>query len=299
MSQLPDRNPTRLKYESAHSRYLELDGARFHYRIEGTGPTLILLHGVMASLHTWDGWVERMASHYRIIRVDLPGFGLSDPLTDPEHYSPEHSCEMLDKLRAAFGVERFFLAGNSLGGFLAWFYAAHHPDRVEKLILVDPIAYPQALPPVMSLVSLPGIGEVARHWAPRFLVEQNVRQVYGNPSAITQQTVDRYYELLMHGNNRAAMVAYFRRIKMFAKDHTIAPIVRKIQTPTLLMWGGKDRWVPPALIALWKRDVKNLQVRVYPSAGHIPMEELPEETSRDALAFLGSLSQGRAPTLSS
>ncbi|MDB4976969.1 MAG: alpha/beta hydrolase fold, partial [Myxococcaceae bacterium] len=102
----PDRSPTRLKYESESSRYVEVDGKRFHYRIEGSGPTLILLHGVMASLHTWDGWVEQLASSYRIIRLDLPGFGLSDPLTSPDHYSPEHSIEMFDKLRAAFGIER-------------------------------------------------------------------------------------------------------------------------------------------------------------------------------------------------
>ncbi|MDB4975113.1 MAG: lip1 3, partial [Myxococcaceae bacterium] len=187
-----------------------------------------------------------------------------------------------------FGIERFFLAGNSLGGFLSWYYAAHHPDRVEKLILIDPIAYPQALPSVIAFAALPGIGTIARHWAPRFLVEQNVRQVYGNPSTVTEKTVDRYYELLMHGTNRASMVQYFRRIRAFAKDVKIAPVVRKIQTPTLLMWGGQDRWVPPALIEKWQRDVKHLELKVYPSAGHVPMEELPEETARDAKAFLES-----------
>jgi pimeloyl-ACP methyl ester carboxylesterase len=294
--QHPRQNPIRTKYQTAASRYVEVDGKYFHYRIEGSGPTLILLHGVMASLHTWDGWVEQLASKYRIIRLDLPGFGLSDPLTSPDHYSPEHSIEMFDKLRAAFGVERFLLAGNSLGGFLSWFYAAHHPDRVEKLILVDPIAYPQALPGVISFASLPGIGEIARHWAPRVLVEQNVRQVYGDPSAITKATVERYYELLMHETNRSSMVAYFRRIRQFAKDVKIAPVVRKIQTPTLLMWGGKDRWVPPALIEKWKRDVKQLEVKVYPSAGHVPMEELPVETARDAHEFF---SRGQEQTLES
>ena len=281
-------SPTRRKYESEHSRYLMLDGRRVHYRSEGEGPTLVLLHGVMASLHTWDGWVARMASSYRIIRVDLPGFGLSDRFTEAAHYAPEHGLEMIEKLRLAFEVERFHLAGNSLGGFLAWFYAAHYPERIDKLILIDPIAYPQPLPKIIAFAALPVIGEIARHYAPRFLVEQNVREVYGNPRTVTPETVDRYYDLLLHGENRSAMVAYFRRIKAFAKDVRIASMVRRIEAETLLMWGAKDRWVPPALIELWQRDVRNLKVRVYPTAGHIPMEELPEETAGDALAFLAS-----------
>jgi len=282
----PDRNPTRTKYEAYNSRYVEVDGKRFHYRIEGEGPTVILVHGVMASLHTWDGWVEQLKSSFRLIRLDLPGFGLSDPLTEPHHYTPEYSIEMFDKLRAAFGVERASLVGNSLGGFLSWFYAAHHPDRVDKLILIDPIAYPQALPSVIAFASLPGIGEIARHWAPRLLVERNVRQVYGDPSAVKDEIVDRYYELMMHGANRRSMVEYFRRIREFAKSTQIAPVVQKIQTPTLLMWGEKDRWVPPRLIENWKRDVKQLEVKVYPGAGHVPMEEFPELTARDAKEFL-------------
>jgi len=276
----------RTKYERAESRYLEVSGLRIHYSIEGAGPTLILLHGVMASLHTWDGWVEQLSSSFRIIRIDLPGFGLSDHLTNPDHYSPDYSIALFDKMREAFGLERFYIAGNSLGGFLGWYYAVHHPDRVEKLILVDPIAYPQALPPIMSFVSLPGIGEIARFVSPRILIEQNVRQVYGDPRAITKATVDRYYELLMRGKNRLAMVETFRRIKQLSTDQVISTLVRKVRAPTLLMWGGKDRWVPPALIANWQRDIPHLELKVYPTAGHIPMEELPVETARDAREFL-------------
>jgi len=276
----------RRKYENAASRYLTVDGKRFHYRIEGAGPTLVLLHGVMASLHTWDGWVEQLKSSYRIIRMDLPGFGLSDHMVEDDHYTPEFSVALLDKVREAFGIERFSIAGNSLGGFIAWYYATRHPERVEKLILVDPIAYPQKLPPVMSFVALPGIGEIARYVAPRSLVEANVRQVYGDAKLIQQATIDRYYELMMHGENRFAMVKTFRKIREMSRDVSISKEIGKVRAPTLLMWGSKDRWVPPSLIKLWKRDLKHVEVKVYPGAGHIPMEELPLETARDAHAFL-------------
>jgi pimeloyl-ACP methyl ester carboxylesterase len=285
----------RSKYELLSSRYMDVDGLRIHYTSEGSGPPLVLLHGVMASLHTWDGWVEQLASSFRIIRIDLPGFGLSDHLTDPEHYSPEHSIALFDKLREAFGLERFHIAGNSLGGFMAWYYAVHHPDRVDKLILIDPIAYPQPLPPIMQFVALPGIGEIARVFAPRALVEQSVRQVYGDPRAIQKEIVDRYYELMMRAQNRYAMVETFRRIKQMSTDLSISAHIRKVRAPTLLMWGGKDRWVPPALIENWKRDLANIQVKLYPDAGHIPMEELPLETARDARAFLTEQPTRSAP----
>lgn len=278
--------PIRSKYELPSSRYVEVDGLRIHYAIEGSGPTLVLLHGVMASLHTWDGWVDQLASSFRIIRVDLPGFGLSDHLTDSEHYSPDHGIAIFDRVRQALGIERFYLGGNSLGGFLAWYYAVHHPDRVEKLILVDPIAYPQEVPPIMAFVSLPGIGEIARYVAPRFLIERNVRQVYGDPRQIKRAILDRYYELLMRANNRFAMVETFRRIKQLSTDVFISTHIRKLRAPTLLMWGGKDRWVPPRLIESWQRDLPHLELKLYPSAGHIPMEELPVETARDAKEFL-------------
>jgi pimeloyl-ACP methyl ester carboxylesterase len=276
----------RRKYEGPASRYLTVDGKRFHYRMEGAGPTLVLLHGVMASLHTWDGWVDQLKSSYRIIRLDMPGFGLSDHMVDREHYTPDFSIALLEKVREAFGIERFHIAGNSLGGFLSWYYATRYPERVERLILIDPIAYPQKLPPVMSFVSLPGIGEIARYVAPRGLVEANVRQVYGDASLVQQEVVDRYYELMMHGENRFAMVQTFRKIRELSRDSSIAKEIGKVRAPTLLMWGSKDRWVPPSLIKLWKRDLKHVEVKVYPGVGHIPMEERPLETARDAHAFL-------------
>src|SRR4051794_40096983 len=141
----------RRKYESEHSRYVKIDGTRVHYRIEGDGPPLVLLHGVLASLQTWDGWVHELKPHYRMIRVDLPGFGLTGPMAS-RNYTPEYSATFMDELRSKLGLERFHLAGNSLGGFLSWYYTTAYPARVDKLILIDPIAYPQKLPAVMKLV---------------------------------------------------------------------------------------------------------------------------------------------------
>jgi pimeloyl-ACP methyl ester carboxylesterase len=192
----------------------------------------------------------------------------------------------MDELRAKLGLERFHLAGNSLGGFLSWYYAARFPERVDRLILVSPIAYPQPLPPIMKLIATPLIGDFARFIAPRAIVEHNVREVYGNPSAATPATVNRYYELLQRSGNRSAMVSTIRALKSYATHPTLSHGIRKIRSPTLLMWGCNDRWVPMSLLERWRRDLPHALVKVYLKGGHIPMEELPHETAADAHAFL-------------
>lgn len=274
------------KYSSASSRYLNIDGTRIHYCIEGEGPTLVLLHGVLASLHTWDGWVKVLSKHYRVLRVDLPGMGLSGHFARDEHYTPEYAVHLIDRVRERLNLGRVHLAGNSLGGFLSWYYAASRPEHTDKLILIDPIAYQQRLPAAIAFVTCPGVGEIARYMSPRFVVEHNVRKVYGNPKLASRATIDRYYELLGHGKNRMAMVKILRQIKRYNTDATIARHIRRIKSPTLLMWGEKDRWVPPSQLELWKRDLPSARVVLYSGIGHIPMEELPDRTARDAHAFL-------------
>jgi pimeloyl-ACP methyl ester carboxylesterase len=171
------------------------------------------------------------------------------------------------------------------------YYAATHPDRVDRMVLVSPVAYPQKVPVVIDYVSRAGLGEIARLYAPRFIVERNVRMVYGNPAQPSDDVVDRYYDLLQYGRNRHWMVKTFRALRGYAADPTIAERVPLVKAPTLLMWGDTDRWVPPALAELWRKDLPGAVVRMYPGLGHVAMEEQPEMTARDAHHFLsgGSL----------
>lgn len=278
------------KYEYASSRYMSIGGKRIHYCVEGRGPTLILLHGVMASLHTWEGWVKHLSAHYRIVRIDLPGCGLSEHLASDD-YTPEHAVELIEQVRRQLHLERFYLAGNSLGGFFGWYYAAHHPEAVEKLILIDPIGYPQKLPPLVSFVSLPLVGELCRWVSPRFVVDRNVRTAYGDPSLVSADVVDRYHQLLLRGKNRLAMVQTFRQLRVHKDDREVCRHIQRVRAPTLLMWGERDRWVPLSLIEAWRRDLPRSQVKVYPGVGHIPMEEIPELTAWDAHEFLSAGSE--------
>jgi len=140
------------KYYDADSKILDIGGQQIRYRDEGQGPVLVLIHGVCASLHTWDGWVDQLRGHYRIIRMDLPGFGLS-PLSDAKIYERRRAVAFLDKLFQALGVEQFYLAGNSLGGYLSWIYTDAYPEKVEKLILVDSAGFRLKMPWMMKFAS--------------------------------------------------------------------------------------------------------------------------------------------------
>uniref|UniRef100_UPI00404B205D alpha/beta fold hydrolase n=1 Tax=Fulvivirga sp. TaxID=1931237 RepID=UPI00404B205D len=140
----PDMPLDELKalYANEESKFVDIDGMDVHYRVEGSGPTLVLLHGTSSSLHTWDAWTEILKDDFTIVRMDLPAFGLTGPNTTKD-YSLVAYSQFLDKFLAAVNVDTFYLAGNSLGGGIAMNYTLDHPERVKKLILIDASGYPR------------------------------------------------------------------------------------------------------------------------------------------------------------
>jgi pimeloyl-ACP methyl ester carboxylesterase len=276
------------RYTKEESRFITVDGVRIHYTDEGEGPVLVLLHGVLASLHTWDGWVKALHGHYRIIRLDIPGFGLSGSMPAGQ-YNPDIAVAFLEKVRIALGLDYFHMAGNSMGGLLSWLYAARYPQHVHKLILLDPVGYEQPLPGIMKLVSTPLLGNISRLVAPLFLVNLNVREVYGDVRRITPGTVRRYHHLLLREGNRDTMVEVFRAFRRMHKKNPLTAEIPLVRSEILLIWGARDRWVPPAHIERWLEDAPHLQLRVYPGVGHVPMEEVPAQSASDAHRFLQEL----------
>ena len=279
------------KYENEQSQYIDIDGTHIHFRDEGNAdkPVLLMIHGVLSSLHTWDGWVEALGSHYRLIRMDIPGFGLTGPARNRD-YSPEYAADFCEKFTQALGIDDgFYLAGNSLGGFLSWNYAAKYPERVGKLVLLDPIGYPQPVPALIKLIVSPLLKGVAKLTAPRVLVDRGVREVYGNPRKIKRATFDLYNDMLKRPGNRECMVETLEAMTFYSDHPTLKNKIRDIKAPTLMLWGRKDRWVPIELLENWLMDLHTkVEHVIYEGVGHIPMEEIPEISARDAHSFLQS-----------
>ncbi|HOC60870.1 MAG TPA: alpha/beta hydrolase [Smithellaceae bacterium] len=270
------------KYISETSKFINIDGLNVHYRDEGQGPVLLCLHGIQSSLHTWDGWVKEMKNDYRIIRLDLPGWGFTG--ASNFGYQPDDTIEFLKKFVDALHVQKMNIAGNSYGGFLAWNFVVKHPDRVDKLIVIDGGGYPFEPPLAVRLMTAPVVKNLYPLVTPRFVVAKFVGDVYGENSRIPEDTIDRYYDLMMYKDNRKESVKFFETMK--GKMNKESPDIKTIKIPTLILWGRQDKWIPISLMHRFKSDIPHARTIAYDEAGHIPMEQIPEITARDAALFL-------------
>ena len=273
------------KYTNSESQYMDVDGMTIHYRDEGAGPPLLLLHGVASSLHTWDDWVEELTKHYRVIRLDLPGFGLTgaDPAT--HDYNVEYLVEKVDRFMSQLGVHKFFVAGNSLGGYVAWNYARQYPQKLYKMVLMDAAGYPQDMPFWIGFAAWPVVNWITPHMMPKFVVNWTVESAYEDEDKLTDETRERYYDLTHREGNRRSYVENFKMLSEKVGDPTVGEGVKDVIIPTLLMWGEKDSWVPLDVMRQFHRDLAYSEYIVYEGVGHLPMEELPVQSARDANNF--------------
>lgn len=270
------------------STFLAIDGMQVHLRDEGPRDDpmpILLLHGTSDSLHTWDGWVPPLVqSGRRVIRVDLPGFGLTGPFPGGDHRIAAYP-RFLSHLLDALEVEQVAVAGNSFGGQVALELALAEPGRVERLVLVDALAYPRSankVPIGFVVASVPGLNRVMDYVLPRSLVEGSVRSVYGDPSKVTPALVDRYYELALREGNRAALRNRFGDLP----DEADARRVKRLRLPVLLLWGGRDQLIPIAAADRFLADIPGSRLVTFPDLGHVPHQEDPLATVAPVLAFL-------------
>jgi pimeloyl-ACP methyl ester carboxylesterase len=269
-------------YAQPPSRFAEIEGMRVHYRDEGQGPPLLLIHGTASSLHTWEGWVTELASHRRVLRLDLPGFGVTGAAPDHD-YSIARYVRFVGAFLDHVGVARVDVAGNSLGGRIAATFALDHPERVRRLVLVDASGlHGQRPPAIFRLARTPVLKHLLKIATPRFLVKKNVREVYGDPARATDAIVDRYAELARGEGNRVALVERLNGPPDPDLDRRLA----EMRPPVLLLWGANDRWIPPSFGERFAAGLPNARLVTFPGLGHVPMEEDPEATVREADRFL-------------
>lgn len=288
----PDTDPAamRAKYGGAPSQFIDLgSGLTVHLRDEGPrdAPVIVLLHGSNDDLHTWDGWADALKGQFRVVRFDQIGHGLTGP-------NPSGAYDMaafestVDQVTAKLGIQRFTLAGNSMGGGIAVSYALNHPDRLEKLVLVDAGGAPKANPTPgnigFKLAALPGVKRLMRWITPRSLVERSLRQSVTNQVFITDATVDRYWELLRYPGNRDATIARFA-----AKRQSFDPArLATLKLPVLVMWGEEDKLISADGARWYARSIPGSTLLLYPRIGHMPQQELAEQSAADVVRFLGA-----------
>lgn len=290
----PDTDPAamRAKYGSAASQYVDMgNGLKVHLRDEGPrdAPVIVLIHGSNAFLQTWDEWTRRLNPDYRVIRLDLPGHGLTGDYP-ARAYSRDAFVEVVDRVVTRLGVSRFALAGNSMGGGVAWAYAHKHPEKLTGLVLVDATGQPeppQSSPPLaFRIARTPVLRDIVRYFTPRSLIEDGYRQSVSHKDVVTPAAVDRFWELLRYPGNRKATIDRFSS----PRD----PIVTgPVKMPLLILWGSEDRLIPVSSAQWFAAQSPGAQTIVYPGVGHLMMEEIPERSSADLKAWLAKLPSAR------
>jgi len=290
----PDADIAKLEaaYGAAPSQFMTLPtGERVHFRDQGnnTGKVLLLLHGTSSSLHTWQPWIERLGDDYRIITLDLPGHGLTGPVANCD-YSVSCSINLVENFRSALGFNSFVIGGNSFGGNVAWRYTLEHPSFVEALILSDasggPNINPAPLTPAFVLASIPIANLLIEVIAPRFMIEQGLKDATEIDEAVTEERVDRYWQLGLRPGNRRAL-----RLRMTAPRNgpLFHEALAKLQIPTLILWGREDRFVDMADGEWFARTIPGAKLAIYDGVGHLPMIEAPDLSAIDVREFLQSL----------
>jgi pimeloyl-ACP methyl ester carboxylesterase len=275
------------KYANAESEFMELDGMQVHYRDEGNPqdnvPT-VLIHGTGSNLLTWDGWTEAFtAKNERVIRLDLPAYGLTGPNAD-HNYTLTYYADFLHRFLEKLGVKNADIGGNSLGGGIAWLYAATYPQAVSNLILVDAAGYPVAhsdQPLAFKLAKIPVINNFVKYITPKFVIEKSLKNVYADDSKVTPALVDQYFDMACRVGNREAFIKRPKSV-----DSDLVSKVRSIKTPTLIMWGKQDGLIPFESALKFQKDLSLNQFKVFDDLGHVPHEEDPKRTAEAVLQFL-------------
>lgn len=284
-----DKTVTELtpQYAPAPSAFIPVDSLNVHYRDEGNpADTLpvVLIHGTSSSLHTFNAWTEALKGQHRVVRLDLPGFGLTGPFVGHD-YSIEHYVSFVRDFLAARGIKKCVLAGNSLGGQIAYRFTIQYPNLVDKLILIDAAGYPlvsQQIPIGFRIARIPVLNKLITFITPRSVVKASVENVYADKAKVTEALVDRYFNLTLRAGNRQALAD---RLTV-PLDSSSLRLIKTIQQPTLVLWGEQDRLIPVSNAYRFHQDLPNDTLVILKNAGHVPMEESPTESLKAVLSFL-------------
>jgi pimeloyl-ACP methyl ester carboxylesterase len=277
------------------SRFFNYKGSvSIHYKACGSGPaTLVFLHGFAASHTTWDDIINLFpADRYRIILLDLKGFGLSAKPRDGA-YSIEEQAAMVRSFISEQGFSPVTLIGHSLGGGVALracmqMQNGNDPVTVERLVLIDSAAYPQRLPRFFRRLKTPLLGPLLFRLIPaRLMVRRAMEMAFHDKSAITPARFERYRRYF-----RGRGLAYTLRASICCINPEeyadIGEQYRKISVPALIIWGDHDYIVKPNHGLMLHGDLPGSRLEIIKGCGHNPHEERPAETFAAMEKFLSA-----------
>lgn len=278
------------KYANNSSLFTSINNMNIHYRDEGSRSDsipIILIHGTGSSLHTFDNWSSKLSKNKRVVRMDLPGYGLTGPFPD-RNYSKNNYVSFIKLFLDTLKIKKCILAGNSLGGNIAWLFTTKFPSKVEKLILIDASGYPNKskdIPIAFKFAQTPIVKNAFTYITPRFIAKKSVENVYADKSKVTTDLVDRYFELTLREGNRQAFVDRLAN----EPDPNQFEKIKTIKQPVLILWGEQDMLTPVEMAYQFNKDLNNSTLTILKNVGHVPMEESPDESLEHVKQFLNKV----------
>ena len=271
------------RYAAASPQTIDIDGLKVHYKETGLqdAPALLLLHGFGSSLQAWDDWSVKLEKEYRVIRLDLPGFGLTG--ASPDHdYSEEKDLAILTRFADKLGLDKFSVIGHSMGGKMAWSLAAAQPDRVRALVLMAPDGFPEIKDIGTKPYEVPAIMGLIKYVLPKYLVRKSIEPAFAEADALNDALVNRYFDMLRAPGVRGAILE--RSNQTIYTDPV--PRLKAIKAPTLLIWGEQDQMIPSNNAQSYANVLSNSTTVLVPKLGHLLQEEQPEKGLTAVMQFL-------------
>lgn len=269
---------------SQFSKFADLDGLRIHYLDKGEGTPVVLIHGYTSSTYTWKDQFDELSKKYRVIAVDLKGFGFSDkPDGD---YSRRAQGEVVASLLDRLQIPRAWLVGNSMGGETALNVAVAHPDKVLGLVLIDSAGIKvqgrTSLAP--WYLQMPVLGRLLTALALTSdqLVRAGLEKSFFDDSKVTDERVNAYYQPLKTQGGQLSATRARAQFELFPIEDRIPGI----KVPTLIIWGAEDTLIPLEAGRKLNELISGSKLVIFEKCGHVPQEEMPERVLSEIAGFV-------------
>lgn len=269
------------------SRYLSAGGTEVHYIAAGEGPPLVLLGGLASSVKAaWGKLLPHLVQQFQVYALELPGQG--DSGKPARSYTYEYALEVVSEVLDHLRLDATYLMGASAGGLVALGTALGQPGRVQRLVLVGAVGFGREVTWGLRLLTLPLVGEIATYPLP-WTIRYSLRHNYADLSCITEDLVQEYYRVRRQPGAQAALLSVLRNGLALGglRSHLVLRNeLASLQTPTLLLWGERDKIVPVKHAFVGQRLIPHAQLHIFPNTGHDPATERPAEVARVVADFL-------------
>lgn len=280
---------------SGQHNYLKTNHIRLHYVTQGEGKLILFLHGFPEFWYSWRYQITEFSQDYQVVAVDLRGYNQSDKPRGIENYTLEKLEQDILGVIQHFGEDKCILVGHDWGGGLAWSFATHYPEYIEKLIVMNcphPASFSQSLKKnpqqilksaYMAFFQLPLLPELLFQWNNYQLLADAFRKNTIQNNVFRDRDLEKFKQAASQPGALTAMLNYYRALPQILFQESQQ---KPLEKPTLLIWGEDDPFLGKELTNDLKDYVKDLQIKYIPNCGHWVQQERPQLVNQAMRDFL-------------